>query len=285
MKEATVEKATLYFPDKPIKQGYSSLFKEMFREIINSWWLTRQLFRRNFSALYRQSLLGIGWALIIPLVTVGTFIFLNASGIFNIGDVTIPYPLFAVAGMALWSLFSMGLTLSANSLVNVSAMITKINFAREPLVISAVAQGIVPALIQIGILFVLFACYQTAPPLTILLVPFAAIPLLVLTLGLGFIVSLINTVLRDVGNLTSLAVLFLLFLTPVLYTKPVSGIAAVASQYNPWYYLVSVPRDLLLFGSTAEWPGYLYSTLFSFAVFFICWMAFHLTESRIAERI
>ncbi|MFC2004457.1 ABC transporter permease [Chloroflexota bacterium] len=281
----TLEKAIIYIPDKSIKQGYLPLFKEMVREVINSRWLTWQLFRRNFNALYRQSLLGVFWALIIPLISVGTFIFLNASGIFNIGDIPVPYPLFAVAGIALWQVFSMGLTLSANSLVTASTMITKINFPREPLIIAGVAQGIVPSLIQIGVVFVLFAAYQIVPPPTVLLAPLALIPLLFLTLGLGFILSLINGVLRDVGNSLSILVTFLMFLTPVLYAKPASGIAAVASQYNPLYYLVSVPRDLLIFGGTVEWQGYMYSTLFSFAVFFICWLAFHLTETRIAERI
>lgn len=285
MKGTTIEKVTIYFPDKSIKQGYPSLFKEMVSDVINSKWLTWQLFKRNFNALYRQSLLGITWALIVPLVTVGVFIFLNASGIFNMGFITIPYPLFAVAGIALWQLFSVGLTSSANSLVGAGSMITKINFVREPLVISAVIQGIIPSLIQIGVLFVLFAWYQIIPPLTALLVPLATIPLLVLTLGLGFIFSLINAVLRDVGNVVSMIIMFSLFLTPVLYAKPASGIAAVASQYNPLYYLVSVPRDLLVFGGTVEWQGYMYSTLFAFVVFLICWTAFHLTTTRIAERI
>ena len=280
-----MEKAIAYFPDKSIKQGYPSLFKEMVREVANSRWLTWQLFRRNFSALYRQSLLGITWALIIPLVGVGTFIYLNASGIFNVGVITIPYPLYAVAGIALWQLFSVGLALSANSLVGAGSMITQVNFPREPLVISAVIQGIVPSSIQIGVLFVLFAYYQFVPPLTVLLVPLAVIPLLVLTLGLGFIFSLINTVLRDVANVTSLLVMFLVFITPVFYAKPSSGLAAAVSKYNPLYYLVSVPRDLLLFGGTVEWQGYIYSTLFSFVVFFACWRAFHLAETRIAERI
>ena len=280
-----VEKATVYFPDKSIKQGYPSLFKEMVGEVINSRWLTWQLFKRNVSAIYRQSLLGVAWALIVPLVTVGTFIFLNASGIFDVGDITIPYPLFAVAGVALWQLFAMGLTLSTNSLVTAGAMLTKINFPREPLVISAVVQGIIPSLIQVVVVFVLFACYQIVPPLTALLFPLAAIPLLVLTLGLGFILSLINGVLRDVGNSIGVLVTFLMFLTPVLYAKPASGMAAIASHYNPLYYLVVVPRDLLVLGGTVEWQGYMYSTLFSFVVFFACWMAFHLTETRITERI
>lgn len=279
------EKVTIYFPDKSIKQGYPSLFREMVEEVINSRWLTWQLFRRNFNALYRQSLLGIGWALIIPLVSVGTFIYLNAGGIFDTGVTTVPYPLFAVAGVALWQLFAMGLTLSANSLVSAGSMITKINFPRESLVISAVVQGTIPSLIQIVVLFVLFACYQIVPPLTVLLVPLAVIPLLVLTLGLGFIISLINGVLRDVGNSITVLVTFLIFLTPVLYAKPASGIVAVVSQYNPLYYLVSVPRDLLILGSTVEWQGYAYSTLFSFAVLLTCWVAFHLAETRIPERI
>lgn len=279
------EKVTIYFPDKSIKQGYPSLFREMVEEVINSRWLTWQLFRRNFNALYRQSLLGIGWALIIPLVSVGTFIYLNAGGIFDTGVTTVPYPLFAVAGVALWQLFAMGLTLSANSLVSAGSMITKINFPRESLVISAVVQGTIPSLIQIVVLFVLFACYQIVPPLTVLLVPLAVIPLLVLTLGLGFIISLINGVLRDVGNSITVLVTFLMFLTPVLYAKPASGIVAVVSQYNPLYYLVSVPRDLLILGSTVEWQGYAYSTLFSFAVLLTCWVAFHLAETRIPERI
>ena len=81
-----------YFPDKSIKQGYLSLFNEMFREVISSKWLTYQLFKRNFSATYRQSALGIFWALVVPLVAVGTFIFLNKGGIFDIDGITIPYP-------------------------------------------------------------------------------------------------------------------------------------------------------------------------------------------------
>lgn len=257
----------------------------MFGEVASSKWLTWQLFKRNFNALYRQSLLGIAWVLIAPLISVGTFIFLNASGIINVGDISVPYPLFAMAGIALWSLFSMGLTLSSNALVGASSMITKINFTREPLVISAIFQGIVPSLIQIVVVFVLFAWYQVMPPLTVLLAPLAAIPLLVLTLGLGFLLSLINAVMRDVGNVISIVVTFLLFLTPVLYAKPVSGISAVVSRYNPLYYLVAVPRDLVTSGGTAEWQGYLYSTLFSIVVLFIGWLAFHLTETRIAERV
>ncbi len=276
---------TVYYPDKTIKQGYLSLFKEMAGEVKKSRWLTWQLFLRNFNALYRQSVLGIFWALLIPLISVGTFIYLNASGVFDTGEMIVPYPLFAIAGVALWQIFSMGVTLGAGSLVNASSMVTKINFPREPLVVSAVIQGIIPSIIQIVVVLILFVVYQIVPPVTILLVPFLLIPILMLTLGLGFIMALINGVFRDVGNSISVLVTFLMFVTPVLYLKPDSGIAVTVSNYNPLYYLVSLPRDLMLLGTSSEWPGYIYSVLFSFVLFLICWMAFHLTETRIAERI
>lgn len=279
------EKTTIYLPDNSIRKGYVSLFKEMIEELTASRWLTWQLFKRDFSAMYKQSLLGVFWALILPFISVGTFIFLNRAGLFSIGDINIPYPIFAVAGMALWQLFSTGLIASTNSLVNAGAMITKINFTRESLVISAMGQAIVSSLIQMAIVFVLFLWYQIIPPWTSVLVPLAVLPLFLLTLGLGFIFSLINGVLRDVGNMISVSITFLLFLTPVLYAKPESGIAAVASYYNPLYYLISVPRDLLIYGGTTELYGYVYSALLSIAVFLACWTAFHLTETRIAERI
>jgi lipopolysaccharide transport system permease protein len=278
-------KTTIYLPDNSIRKGYVSLFKEMIEELTASRWLTWQLFKRDFSAMYKQSLLGIFWALVVPFISVGTFIFLNRAGIFSIGDIAIPYPIFAVAGMALWQLFSTGLIASTNSLVNAGAMITKINFTREALVISAMGQAIVSSLIQIVVVFLLFLWYEIMPPWTLVLVPLAVLPLLLLTLGLGFVFSLINGVLRDVGNMISVSITFLLFLTPVLYAKPASGIAAVASHYNPLYYLTSVPRDLLILGGTTELQGYLYSALLSVVVFFVCWAAFHLSETRIAERI
>ena len=279
------EKTTIYLPDNSIRKGYVSLFKEMVEELATSRWLTWQLFKRDFSAMYKQSLLGVFWALFVPLISVGTFIFLNKAGIFSIGDIAIPYPIFAVAGMAFWQLFSTGLIASTNSLVNAGAMITKINFTRESLVISATGQAIVSSLIQTVVVFALFLWYHIIPPWTLVLVPFAVLPLLLLTLGLGFIFSLINGVLRDVGNMISVSITFLLFLTPVLYAKPASGIAAVASHYNPLYYLISVPRDLLILGGTTELYGYVYSALLSVVVFFVCWTAFHLTETRITERI
>lgn len=279
-----VETITTYEPDNSLKKGYLSIFSEIFTEIKKNRWLTYQLFKRDF-AVYNQSFIGVLWAIIIPLVSVGTFIILNRSGVFTIGDINVPYPIYAILGMAFWQLFSAGLIASSNSLVNAGPMIAKINFSKKSLVIASTGQSIVSFLIQFVLVGILFVYYGIAPSTAILLVPILIIPIMLLTLGLGFILSLLNGVMRDIGNVLSVLITFLMFLTPILYVKPTTGILSHITNYNPLYYLVLAPRDLVLMGTITEWNGFLFASFLAFTVFMVCLMVFHLTETRVAERI
>jgi len=276
---------TTYEPDNSLKKGHLSIFSEIYNELKTSRWLTYQLFKRDFLAVYKQSFIGISWALIIPLVSVGTFIILNRSGVFTIGDINVPYPIYAILGMAFWQLFSMGLVASTNSLVKGGSMIVQINFSKKALVIASTGQAIVSFLIQFVLVGILFACYQIAPSVAILWVPIIIIPIMLLALGLGFILSLLNGVMRDIGNMLSVLMIFLMFLTPVLYAKPTTGMLARITEYNPLYYLVSAPRDLVLMGTVPELKGLLASSVISVIILLISLIAFHLAETRVAERV
>lgn len=279
-----VETITTYEPDNSLKKGYLSIFSEIFNELKKNRWLTYQLFKRDF-AVYKQSFIGVLWAIIIPFVSVGTFIVLNRSGVFTIGDINVPYPIYAILGMAFWQLFSTGLIASSNSLVNAGPMIAKINFSKKSLVIASTGQSLVSFLIQFVLVGVLLIYYGIAPSTAILLVPILIIPIMLLTLGLGFILSLLNGVMRDIGNILSVILTFLMFLTPVLYAKPTIGILGRITNYNPLYYLVLAPRDFVLMGTIPEWKGFLFASFIAIFVFTICLMVFHLTETRVAERI
>ena len=225
------------------------------------------------------------WAVIIPLITVGTFAVLNSSGVFNAGAIAVPYALYAILGVAIWQLFAAGLIASSNSLVLAGTMITKINFSRKSLVVASLGQSILSFLIQFCLVAVLLLYYRFVPSAWILFLPLLIIPIILLTLGLGFISSLLNGILRDIGNLLSVCMTFLLFLTPILYAKPTTGILAVVSSYNPLYYLVGVPRELVLMGTVSEWKGFALSSAFAATVFLVCLIVFHLTETRVTERI
>ncbi|NWF91939.1 MAG: ABC transporter permease [Syntrophaceae bacterium] len=279
------EMITIYEPDNSLRKGYLSIFGQIFTELKQNRWLTYQLFKRDFLSAYKQSLLGVLWAIILPLVSIAIFIVLNRSGILNIGDIGVPYSIYALLGIAFWQFFSNGLVACSNSLVNAGPMILKINFSKKSLVIAAAAKAIVPFAIQIAMVCILFVGYGRTPSIMGFLIPIFLIPLVLFTLGLGFFTSLLNGVVRDIGNIISILLMFLMFFTPVLYAKPKIGFLVTVTKYNPLYYLVSAPRDLILKGSISEWQGFLIVCLIAVILFFVCLFGFHLTETRVAERI
>jgi lipopolysaccharide transport system permease protein len=276
---------TTYEPDNSIKKGYVSLLREIVNEVIKNKWLTYQLFKRDFFAIYRQSFMGFLWAFIVPLVSVGSFIVLSNAGLFQIGAIDVPYPIYAILGMSFWQLFSMGLIASTNSLVNAGSMITKINFSKKSLVIASVGQSVISFMAQFGLVCALFVYYHRPPSPAIMLMPLFMLPIIFLTLGLGFILSLLNGIMRDTGSIITLMMTFLMFLTPILYVKPSSGILAIATAYNPIFYLISSARELILAGTLTDADGFIISTCVSVFIFMVSLIIFHLTETRVAERI
>lgn len=279
------ELIVIYEPDSSLKKGYLAIFSQIFNDLYKNRWLTYQLFRRDFLSSYKQSFLGVLWAVIFPAVSIAVFIILNRSGIFNIGDIGVPYSIYALIGLTLWQFFSNGLVACTNSLVNAGPMILKINFSKKSLVIAALGKAVIPFVIQIIIVCILFIGYKKIPTIWFLLMPLFIIPLILFTIGLGFFTSLLNGVIRDTGNIISIMMMFLMFFTPVLYAKPMSGILATITEFNPLYYMISIPRDLILKGNTQELNRYIIICFISIILFIVCLFGFHLAEKRVTERI
>ena len=164
-------------------------------------------------------------------------------------------------------------------------MVAKINFPKESLVIASLAQSFFEFIVRIGLLVVVFAIYGFMPFWTVIFFPFALIPLLLLTLGLGFIFALLNVLMRDISNIVNLATIFLLFLTPVLYPSPATGIFASINSFNPLSILVTGARDLVIAGNLSNPIQFGVTGIISLLIFLISWRLFHLVEPRMAERV
>ena len=279
-------KIATYEPDNSLKKGYLSIFGEIVNEVKRNGWLTYQLFKRDFFAMYQQSFIGLVWIIILPLVNVATFLLLSRSGIFNLGDMPVPYPLYALLGMAFWQIFATGILSCGSSLTKAGEMILRINFSKKSLVMAEIGKPIISFVIQFVLVGILFVCYRVVPHHTIFLVPIVVLPVIVLTLGLGFMVALLNAIVRDTGNVLSLGMTLLMYLTPVLYARPQQmGLLGHITKYNPMYYFITAGRDLVLKGTLTEPKGFVISSLVSLVILLIALMMFHLTETRIAERI
>jgi homopolymeric O-antigen transport system permease protein len=287
-----------YEPDNSLRRGYLRLVGDVARELYASRWLTYQLFKRDLLAFYKQSLLGAVWLVLVPLVTVGTFVVLRGSGVMDAGEVHAPYSIFAGLGVAVWTLFSQGLVAGSRSLVQGGQLISRINFSKKSLVIAAMGKPLVSFVVLVVLVIGLFLYHQAngyayQPTAMIAWVPLALVPIMLLTLGLSFMLAIINAIIRDVATVIGVVITFVMLLTPVLYertpvaaaTGSTSRLLAQVTEYNPLYYLVAAPRGLILRGELVDAFGFWVSTAFSAVVFFLAIIAFHLTEPRIAERI
>jgi len=273
-----------YQPNRNATSSFS-IWKEMFSELSQSKELILRLSMRDFSARYKQSVLGILWSFIMPIFTVGTFIYLNYSGIFNIGKTSIPYPAYALLGVTLWQLFANGISACTGSLASAGNLIGKINFAKESLIFSSIGLAIFDFLINAVLVTTVFAIYQIVPSWTIIFLPFALIPLLLLILGFGLILSVLNAVIRDTSKMIPLVMTFLLFITPVLYPAPTIEPMMTLNKLNPIGVLVIGARDLVIEGGLTQPVEFTYVSVFSLLLFLFSWRAFHMMEPRIAERV
>jgi lipopolysaccharide transport system permease protein len=274
----------IYTPDQGRGRPFG-IWQDMFAEALRSRELAWRLFVRDFSARYKQSALGILWALLIPLIGSATFVFLNSTGVLNIGDVGVPYAVYALLSLTLWQIFSNGLIVCSNAIVAGGNMIVKINFPKETLVVAAMGQVLFELFVRLGLVVVVMIATQTPFEWTILLFPVALLPLLLFTVGLGFLLSLLNVIFRDVANVVTLAATFLMFLTPVVYPPPESGLLATVMSLNPLSGLITAPRDLLLRGYISDPASFLWSAALAVILFFAAWRVFHLVEYKMAEAV
>lgn len=257
----------------------------MVLNLVMSKELIWRLFLRDFSAKYRQSILGIIWAIINPILTVSIFIFLNRAGILNIGETSAPYPIFALIGISIYGIFSTGLSVSSNSIIGAGSMVVKINFPKISLVIASMGQAIVDFLIRAILVIILLIIYRFIPGWTFIFFPFVLLPLILLTLGLGLILSLLAGVLRDVIHLVSFLTTLLLFMVPALYPAPRSGILADLNRWNPLSHLIMACRDIIISSGLTDPLGFLWASVISVLIFLVSWRIFFLSETRIAERV
>jgi lipopolysaccharide transport system permease protein len=278
-------KTSIYIPDKSIKIGVLGQWKEMFINLFQSRELILRLFLRDFNAKYKQSLLGILWAIINPIIIVSVFVFLNKAGIIKIEEIKVPYPVFALIGVSIYGIFSTGLSTTATSIIGAGSMVVKINFPKISLVISSFLQSLVEFIVRLILLAIIFVIFGIFPQWETIFLPFLIIPIILLTLGIGFLFSLLTCVFRDMVYIVSLFTTFLLFLTPVLYPTPKNALFVKIDRLNPLSHLITACRDLILLGKISNYVEFLFSFIFSIIIFFIGWWIFHLSETKIAERV
>lgn len=183
-------------------------------------WANRELLYflawREVKVRYKQTLLGVAWAILQPLFTMLIFSLFFGRLAKTPSD-GIPYPLFVLTALVPWMLFANGLTLSSNSLVNNSQLITKIYFPRLLVPTAAVLSGVVDFLLTFALLLLMFPKYHVSFHVTILYVPLFLVLSVMCSLGVGLWLSALNVEYRDVRHVVPFLVQMWMFATPIAY--------------------------------------------------------------------
>jgi len=173
------------------------------------------LFRRDFQAKYKGSLLGILWSLLNPLVLLG--VYLVVFGLLWNGGTIRHYPLYLLAGLTCWIFFATALQASTRSLVDSAELIKKVRFPRQLVPFSTVATQAVTFAVMIAIMVVLSLGFIPEARSTVWLAVPLAVVFAALVAGLGLLVACLNVLFRDVEHLVAAALLPWFFLTPILW--------------------------------------------------------------------
>ena len=183
-------------------------------------WEYRELFYfltwRDVSVRYKQTVLGMAWAIIQPLMTMIVFnIFFGQLA--KIPSDGIPYPIFSYAALVPWIFFANGLTQSSNSLVANANLITKVFFPRLVAPISTVLSGLVDFVIAFLVLVAMMFYYGRVPTINVLWLPLLVLLALITSLGVGFWFSALNCHFRDVRYAVPFIAQIWMFATPIVY--------------------------------------------------------------------
>ena len=241
-----------------------------FRELWQYRDLVVMFVKRNFTVLYKQTILGPAWILLNPLIT--TVIFNVVFGnIANMPSDGIPSFLFIMAGNTVWTFFSTCINNTANTFVANSQVFGKVYFPRLTMPISQVLTSLLNFAIQIAMFFGFWLFYAFTgsgihPTVWMLYLPVVVLQVMLLGLGVGIIVSSLTTKYRDLAIAVSFGVQLWMYASPVVYPMSLLGdqpILRTIMSLNPMTAPIEVFR-LATFGTgTVSVSGLVYSLVFT----------------------
>jgi lipopolysaccharide transport system permease protein len=252
--------------------------------------LFANLFRRDFHAKYKGSLLGIVWSLLNPLVLLG--VYLIVFGL--LFPPTIPhYPLYLLAGLSCWIFFATSLQASSRSLVDSAELIKKVRFPRQLVAFSTIATQAVTFALMIAILIVLSLAFIPAARSTVWLALPLALVFVGLVAGLGLLAACLNVLYRDVEHLIAAALLPWFFLTPILWrfaqlperVQRHHALLDVLRWGNPLAPPVYAVRDALWLGQAPRAADVVYLVVAAGAALVLGAFVFSRVDDRIAVEL
>ena len=284
MSKTQQSKVVVYTPESPILRPLD-LLKNMLIDLRNSFPLAYRLTARDISSTYRQTALGYCWAILPPLVTSLTFIALNKASVIRVQNISVPYPVFVITGTVFWQLFVDALNAPLKVLNLNRAMLSKINFPKEALIISGIGQVLFSFIIKLILLTAVLILFQVNVKWTSMFLPLPMMGLLALGTLVGVLLVPVGMLYRDIEQGLTICTSALMFFTPVLYPAPSMGILGKIMGYNPVAPFMLIGREMLFGGRLDSFhPAVVVFTL-TITFILVGWVLYRVAMPILIERM
>jgi|KBSMisStandDraft_5_1062788.scaffolds.fasta_scaffold219537_1 ABC-type polysaccharide/polyol phosphate export systems, permease component len=275
---------TVYTPESPLRQP-----RQFVRELISDLWGSRELawrlFVRDLRAQYRASLLGYVWVFLPPLVASLPFVYLKSAGVISIGDTPIPYAAYAMVGAIIWQTFVDALNSPLRSVNAARAMLTRINFPREAILLSGLMQVGFTFVVRLALVIGVFAAFALKPAATSPLFVIGMISIALTGFMIGLVLTPLGVLYGDVQHSLPIASTFLMLITPVLYPVPSSGLGAMVASLNPLTPLITTTRDWLTAGAAVQHIAFLVVSGVTVTLLILAWVLYRLALPHLVARL
>lgn len=258
--------------------------KEIVREQYDFRELLYQMTRRDLLLRYKQTVMGFGWAVFMPLINTAVFsvIFTRVAPL----EMDMPYPLFAYCGLLAWNFSASSFRFAVNSLTANASLVTKVYFPREIFPLSAVLVSLVDFAVGATVLVALMIYYHVMPTAAIVALPWVLFVHVTFTLSISLLLAMANLFYRDVKYLFELVLTVWMFVSAVLYpVSQVGGKMGRIMAVNPMTPILEGYRDVLLRGRIPDPATFLITTIVSLVLLVIVWVIFHRAEYAFAENV
>src|SRR5919197_1649464 len=250
--------------------------REIVREQIDYRELLLRMTARDLLLRYKQTVMGIGWAVFMPLLNTAIFsvVFTRVAPM----DVGAPYPVFAFCGLLVWNFFASALRFSVTSLTGNPSLVTKVYFPREIFPFSAVIVSLVDFAVASLVLVALMLYYDIAVGWTLAWLPAVLVAHVTFTAAVALLLAMANLFYRDVKYLFEVGISIWMFASSTLYpVDRVGGWLGAALQLNPMTQLVDAYRAVLLHAQ-APAPMFFGTAAASLALLVVSCLLFHSAE-------
>ncbi|MDX9851534.1 MAG: ABC transporter permease [Anaerolineaceae bacterium] len=278
------EASSKTFQEKNIYDSSKHNFRQLleFKEVWQYRDLVFFLVKRDITARYKRSVLGVAWTMLHPLgmMVVLTIVF---SQVFRVSMVG--YPAYVLSGLIAWTFFSQTSSNSINVLVWGGNLFQRIYVPRSIFAISTIITGLVNLVLSIVPLIIVMLVIKVPIKITILIAPVGMLFFALFSLGVGLLLSTIGIYFADIVEMYAIILTAWMYLTPIIY--PITMLPDWAQYWirlNPMFHLVQFFRDFVLYGTIPPASSWLLCFGISFIVFIIGWTIFTENSDEFAYR-